>query len=99
VAVTDTGVGIAPEHLDYIFGAFYQAEPAGVGQHGGVGLGLAHARFLADAMDGALVVRSEVDVGSTFTFEVSAPPIDGPVDGPDEGPDEGSGVTRDGGDT
>ncbi|MCA9538055.1 MAG: response regulator [Myxococcales bacterium] len=73
VSVTDSGVGIEREHLDFIFGEFYQAQPALTRSHGGLGLGLAHARYLAEAMNGELSVSSTPGEGSTFRLRIPAP--------------------------
>jgi PAS domain S-box-containing protein len=67
VAVTDTGVGISPEHLDSLFDSFTQADPTATRSHNGVGLGLAICRDLVDLMGGDLTAASTPGVGSTFT--------------------------------
>jgi PAS domain S-box-containing protein len=66
--VEDTGPGIPGEELDHIFDAFRQAE-AGL-KEGGTGLGLTISRRFAQMMGGELNVRSEVDKGSCFYFNV-----------------------------
>lgn len=68
IDVTDTGVGIAPEHRERLFDAFTQADPSTTRRHGGTGLGLAIARQLVEALDGELWVTSEPGHGSTFSF-------------------------------
>jgi signal transduction histidine kinase len=65
--VTDTGLGIAPEHLEKIFEPFWQAERGFTRKAGGTGLGLNVSRRLARAIGGELVVQSALDKGSTFT--------------------------------
>ena len=67
IAVTDTGVGIAPEDQARIFDRFTQQDGSIKRRHGGTGLGLTVARGLAELMDGALTVKSEVELGSSFT--------------------------------
>jgi len=66
--VRDTGVGIAPEHLDRIFETFAQGDSSTTKRFGGTGLGLTISRRLVEMMDGRLWVDSQPDVGSTFHF-------------------------------
>ena len=70
VAVTDTGVGIAPEDQEAIFEEFRQVGPASAGKREGTGLGLALARKFVELHGGRLWVKSEVGRGSTFTFSL-----------------------------
>lgn len=68
IAVSDTGIGIAPEHAEDIFKSFHQVDNSTQRQYGGTGLGLAISRNLARAMGGDVTVTSEVGKGSTFTL-------------------------------
>ena len=68
--VTDTGIGIADEHLPSLFEAFTQVDAHAAGDRQGFGLGLAISRALADLMEGQLCVSSTPGRGSTFTFGV-----------------------------
>ncbi|WDP88601.1 MAG: response regulator [Desulfobacter sp.] len=68
VAVTDTGTGIAPEHLDAIFKPFVQSEADVVRRHSGTGLGLAISRNIARKMGGDIRVESVLGKGSVFYF-------------------------------
>jgi PAS domain S-box-containing protein len=73
VAVTDTGRGIAPDILPYIFEPFRQAEGAHRRVHTGLGLGLAIVRHLVELHGGSVRVASDgTDRGSTFTITLPA---------------------------
>lgn len=69
IAVTDTGVGIAPEALPHIFEAFRQIDQTLRRQRPGTGLGLAIVRSLVLMMGGTIRVQSELGNGSTFHVE------------------------------
>lgn len=70
VSISDTGVGIAPEHLPHIFEPFYRvvsaARPLRETAHG-TGLGLALAHWIVQAHGGAIEAQSTVGSGTTFT--------------------------------
>jgi signal transduction histidine kinase len=68
VSVTDTGVGIVPEDLPYVFERFYRADKSRTRSTGGAGLGLAIVKQLVEAHDGRVWAKSEVGNGSTFSF-------------------------------
>ncbi len=68
VSVRDTGTGIAPEHLPYVFERFYRADPSRARSTGGAGLGLTIVKKLVEAHGGEARVESEPGKGSTFTF-------------------------------
>jgi PAS domain S-box-containing protein len=72
--VSDTGVGVSPEHLESLFDSFTQADPNATRSRNGVGLGLAICRDLVDLMGGDLDAVSTPGVGSTFTAVL---PLDG----------------------
>jgi signal transduction histidine kinase len=72
-AVTDTGIGLAPEHLQHLFERFYRVDKSRSRALGGSGIGLTIARALAEAMGGDLRAESPgVGHGSTFTFTLPA---------------------------
>ncbi|KLU57802.1 histidine kinase [Paenibacillus sp. VT-400] len=71
LAVSNTGDGIAPEHLDRIFDRFYRTDSSRARKHGGHGLGLAIARSIVDQHKGELYARSVVGEGATFYVRLS----------------------------
>ena len=68
--VSDSGIGIAPEHLKHLFDAFQQADTSTTRRFGGTGLGLAISRRLAELMGGVVQVRSELGTGSVFELRL-----------------------------
>jgi two-component system phosphate regulon sensor histidine kinase PhoR len=69
--VTDTGVGIPPEHLDRVFERFYQVDPARSGSAGrGTGLGLAIVKHAVHAMGGSVQLRSTLGRGTIASFTI-----------------------------
>ncbi|MFH1086745.1 MAG: HAMP domain-containing sensor histidine kinase, partial [Chloroflexota bacterium] len=70
VAVTDTGIGIAPDEQKRVFETFYRTEAAKAMSARGTGLGLAIVRGIVEGYGGRIWLTSEVGHGSTFTFEL-----------------------------
>ena len=68
VSVSDTGIGIAPEDLDRVFGRFWRAEESRNRVAGGLGVGLAVTKEIVDRHHGMINVESEQGVGTTFTI-------------------------------
>lgn len=89
LSIRDTGIGIAADKIEHVFGQFTQADSSISRKFGGSGLGLAISRRLAEMMGGSLTVHSEEGKGATFTLQVrlktvGAPALfdEGPVDTP-----------------
>jgi signal transduction histidine kinase len=68
VSVRDTGAGIAPEHLPFVFERFYRADRSRTRSTGGAGLGLAIVKQLVEAHGGRVGISSQVGEGTTVTF-------------------------------
>jgi PAS domain S-box-containing protein len=72
--VTDTGIGMTPEHQAKLFQPFTQVDPSTTRRFGGTGLGLAITRHFCEAMGGDVSVQSRPGVGSAFTVRLPAAP-------------------------
>lgn len=68
IRVSDTGMGIPPEQMEYLFEAFSQADVSTTRRYGGTGLGLAITRYFCEMMGGSISVTSQVNQGTTFTI-------------------------------
>ena len=75
IAVTDTGIGIAPENLKKLFQPFIQIDSALNRQYEGTGLGLALVKRLVDLHGGSVGLTSAIGVGSCFTIDLPCAPV------------------------
>ena len=71
VEIIDTGIGIKPEDLPYVFERFWRADKSRSRYSGGTGIGLAITRRLVELQGGKIEVESEVDQGTTFRFNLA----------------------------
>jgi signal transduction histidine kinase len=74
IAVTDTGIGISPDHLKQLFQPFSQVDSALNRQYEGTGLGLALVKRIVELHGGQVNVMSTVGVGSCFTLTLPLAP-------------------------
>jgi len=74
VEVRDTGEGIPPEDLPYIFERFYRADSARAQDTGGAGIGLAIAKRIIEDQGGSMFASSDPGSGATVGFELPAAP-------------------------
>jgi len=69
IAVSDKGVGIAPEHHRHLFDKFYRVTTGNLHNIKGFGLGLSYVKYIVEAHGGAIRVQSKEAEGTTFIME------------------------------
>ncbi|MBI1919860.1 MAG: HAMP domain-containing protein [Geobacter sp.] len=74
--IADTGIGMPPEALPFVFDRFYRVDKSRNRADGGVGLGLAIVKILAELHGGTVAVASEPGMGSVFTVTFPLSPDD-----------------------
>lgn len=96
VVVSDTGQGINPDFLPYVFDRFQQEDSSVTRKHGGLGLGLAIVRHLTELHGGNVKVYSPGEgLGATFVVELPLSPIHSPETGERVHPTVNSGLPCD----
>jgi PAS domain S-box-containing protein len=93
IKISDTGEGIAPEFLPYVFDRFRQQDGTITREHGGLGLGLAIARHLVELHGGEVAAESE-GPGRGATFTVTLPALAASAAAGANGGAEGEGPSR-----
>ncbi len=79
LSVTDTGIGIAPEHLAKLGDRFYRVDPSRASSHSGSGLGLAIVRSIMRLHGGTLAIESRPGKGTTATLRFPPDPPPAPA--------------------
>jgi len=69
--ISDTGIGIPLDKQELVFESFAQASTSTTRNYGGTGLGLAIVKNLIELHESTIVIHSEIDIGTSFTFDIS----------------------------
>ncbi len=75
IAIEDTGIGLSPEQITRLFGAFEQADTTTTRKYGGTGLGLFISNRLAEMLGGTITIESQLGKGSLFTVLIATGPV------------------------
>ncbi|WP_299459007.1 two-component regulator propeller domain-containing protein [uncultured Microscilla sp.] len=75
ISVTDTGIGIAPADLPFVFDRFYQVDGSNTKNYPGTGIGLALVKELVELHEGSIEVKSQENKGSTFVVKLPFTPV------------------------
>lgn len=78
VSVEDSGIGIAPEMHEAIFGEFIQGDPSSTRRFDGMGIGLSIVRIILDRHEASITVESEPGKGARFSFPLRIIPMETP---------------------
>ncbi|MEM7343660.1 MAG: HAMP domain-containing sensor histidine kinase [Chloroflexota bacterium] len=84
IDVSDTGVGIPPEDVEYIFDRFFRSERTEIQVVDGSGLGLAITKSFVEMLGGEIWLESTLDVGTTFSFTLPLEAAVAQANGADE---------------
>lgn len=76
LTVTDSGIGIPPQDIPFIFDRFYRVDRARTRSAGGIGLGLSIVKFIVELHHGSIEVSSQVNSGTTFTITLPLAPLE-----------------------